>query len=100
MFPNNTLYFVALNILVLGGFATWFAAISNIYIAIYMPEEIALAAAASTSEKISGYMWIASMMMILPYMMNILTFYIYDKTNQRFSIGKKQFEGLPWWKKL
>ena len=95
-FPNNISYFGFLLVLVLGTTAIGFAVYGNI-LGIMNPVIVEQAAAMSTQEKVEGYSYFVGLFYVLPIMMSLLAFWLYDKSLKDTTIKPEKIKW--WWKK-
>jgi hypothetical protein len=82
-------YFLTLMVLILGIGITAVAAVGNIYAATH-PIVLAVATTMTSAEKVSGYAWYVGMMYLLPLVLNMITFKIFQWTKRYAIIGKKE----------
>lgn len=95
-FPNNISYFGFLLVLVLGTLTIGFAVYGNI-LGIMHPAIVEQAAALSTQEKVQGYSYFVGLFYLLPIIMSLLAFWLYDKSLKDTTIKTEKVKW--WWKK-
>lgn len=88
-YKTHFTYYLMVLILVLGSLLIGFAAINNISVAIFQPEYIKIASDLSTTEKVTGYGILILFLYLIPAVLNIATFIIYDKTFKKVKFKKK-----------
>lgn len=88
IFPSNIWYYSCISILIIGIFGVGAGVISNVY-GILNPEIIEAGSQISTQQKISYYSIITTLIMIIPYLLSILSFYVYERSIKYTRIIRK-----------
>lgn len=88
LYPSNIWYYSFISILVLGILAMLIGIISNVH-GILNPSVIEEASNLTVKEKTSYYSIMITFIFIIPYLLSILSFYIYDKTKHLARIVRK-----------
>lgn len=96
IFPSNMNYYVFLSLLVYGSLVLLIAQAININ-AIMNPELIEIAAQTSTQERTTQYFWFMNLFYLAPILLNMLTFWIYDKSIKKVEISKEYYKKRKWW---
>lgn len=95
IYPNNFSYYFIILITILGILLISLGAISNIY-GIINPELIQQASTIPKIQKINAYFQLIGIIYILPIILSLLSFWLYDKSLNKTNINKQYFN--KWWK--
>ena len=95
LFPNNMSYFMLVAILVYGSLALLIAQVVNIN-AIIHPQVLAQAAATTTSERTQSYVTVMSVIYLIPILITLLTFWIYEVSHKTAIIDKSIAQKNKW----
>jgi hypothetical protein len=88
-YNSNFTYYLTLLVMMLGIGITGIAAFGNIYAATH-PSVLAAATTMTTEEKVSGYAWYIGLIYLMPLLLSVLTFKIYEWTKKYANINKKK----------
>lgn len=97
IYPNNFSYFMVISILGLGIMVVTMAVYSNLHNVVYHPDLVQEAAKIPVKEKLIGYTSFVSIFFILPFAVNLLVFYLYDKSHKYIMISKSYYKQKKWW---
>jgi hypothetical protein len=97
IFPSNVQYYIFVSILVLTNIMVGFAAASNSYYAIYHPEYVEAAASVPNNVKVQNYGFVVGILFIIPILLSLVCFYIYDKSYKYTVINKEYYKQKKWW---
>jgi len=96
LYPSNFTYYMLLTIIVLSIVVVALAVYSNI-LGMRNPELIEYASKLTPEEKVKGYTSFLSIFYVLPLGVNLLIFWLYDKSRNKIHVNKRYYKRKKWW---
>jgi len=86
-FPTSFNYFMFITVMVLGSFLIGVAVYTNI-VGIMNPHLVEQASNIPTGEKIKEYFWYVGILYVIPVILNLICFKLYEHSRHKIKIGK------------